>query len=48
MTLKDYAAIVEEKLDALLPEAEKKTPEIGETPWLLQNAMRYSLTAASG
>ena len=45
MTLKDYAALVEEKLEALLPEAEKKTPAIGEMPWLLQNAMRYSLMA---
>ena len=45
MTLKDYAAIVEEKLDALLPEAAEKTPAVGETPWLLQNAMRYSLMA---
>ena len=45
MTLKDYAALVEEKLEALLPEAEKKTPETDEIPWLLQNAMRYSLMA---
>ena len=45
MTLKDYAALVEDRLDQLLPEAEKKTPEIGGMPWLLQNAMRYSLMA---
>ena len=45
MTLKEYAALVEDRLDQLLPEAEKKTPEIGGMPWLLQNAMRYSLMA---
>ena len=45
MTLKDYAALIEEKLNELLPEAEKKTPEIGEAPWLLNNAMRYSVIA---
>ena len=45
MTLKDYAALIEEKLNELLPEAEKKTPEIGEAPWLLNNAMRYSVSA---
>ena len=45
MTLKDYAALVEEKLEALLPEAEQKTPGTDGTPWLLQNAMRYSLMA---
>jgi len=45
MTLREYAAVVEEKLDELLPEADKRTPEIGEVPWLLQNAMRYSVMA---
>ena len=45
MTLKDYAALIEDKLNELLPEAEKKTPEIGEVPWLLNNAMRYSVSA---
>ena len=45
MTLKEYAALVEEKLNELLPEAEKKTPQVGDMPWLLQNAMRYSLMA---
>ena len=45
MTLKDYAALVEAKLDQLLPQAEKKTPGADEVPWLLQNAMRYSLMA---
>ena len=45
MTLKDYAALIEDKLNELLPEAEKKTPEIDEAPWLLNNAMRYSVSA---
>ena len=45
MTLKDYAALVEAKLNALLPEAEKNTPGMDDMPWLLQNAMRYSLMA---
>ncbi|MBQ8954215.1 MAG: polyprenyl synthetase family protein [Clostridia bacterium] len=45
MTLKDYALLVEEKLNELLPEAAQKTPNMGEMPWLLQNAMRYSLMA---
>lgn len=45
MTLKDYAAVVEAKLNTLLPEAVQHTPITGEIPWLLNNAMRYSLTA---
>lgn len=45
MTLKDYAAIIDKRLEQLLPEAEKKIPEIGEIPWLLENAMRYSVMA---
>ncbi len=45
MTLKDYAAIIEEKLNELLPEAQQAVPEVGDMPYLLQNAMRYSLTA---
>lgn len=45
MTLREYAAIVEEKLEQLLPEKERQIPERGEIPWLLNNAMRYSLTA---
>lgn len=45
MTLKDYAAIIDTRLEQLLPEAEKKIPEIGEIPWLLENAMRYSVMA---
>ena len=45
MTLKQYAAIVEEKLNALMPEEARHTPSTGEIPWLLNNAMRYSLTA---
>lgn len=45
MTLKDYAAMIEEKLDSLLPEAQQAVPEVGDMPYLLQNSMRYSLTA---
>ena len=45
MTLREYASLIEDKLNEILPEAEKKTPETGEIPWLLQNAMRYSLMA---
>ena len=45
MTLKQYAAIIEEKLDQLTPEQQEHTPVTGEIPWLLGNAMRYSLTA---
>ncbi len=45
MTLKQYAAIVEEKLNELVPEEAQHTPGSGEIPWLLNNAMRYSLTA---
>ena len=45
MTLKEYAAIIEEKLNELLPEEAQHAPSLGEIPWLLNNAMRYSLTA---
>jgi len=45
MTLKQYAAIIEEKLIQLIPEEQEHTPVSGEIPWLLNNAMRYSLTA---
>lgn len=45
MTLKEYAAVVEEKLNSLLPEENQHVPVTGEIPWLLNNAMRYSLTA---
>ena len=45
MTLKQYAAFVEEKLNELVPEEAQRTPSTGEIPWLLNNAMRYSLTA---
>ncbi|MBQ2955867.1 MAG: polyprenyl synthetase family protein [Clostridia bacterium] len=45
MTLKQYAALVEEKLNELVPEEAQRTPSSGEIPWLLNNAMRYSLTA---
>lgn len=45
MKLSDYAAMVEERLNSLLPEASQRAPQDGEIPWLLNNAMRYSLTA---
>jgi len=45
MTLKDYAAIIEEKLNELLPEVRQSVPRVGEMPWLLNNAMSYSLNA---
>lgn len=45
MMLRDYAALIDERLEKLLPEAEKKIPQIGEIPWLLENAMRYSVMA---
>ena len=45
MTLKQYAAIIEEKLSELVPEEQQHTPVSGEMPWLLANSMRYSLTA---
>ncbi len=45
MTLKEYAAIVEQKLYELLPETEQKHPQIGEVPWLQMNSMRYSVMA---
>ena len=43
MTLSDYAKLVDDALKDILPEAEKKTPETGEIPWILENAMRYSV-----
>ena len=45
MTLKQYAAIIEEKLSELIPEQTQHTPAGSDLPWLLGNAMRYSLTA---
>lgn len=45
MTLKEYAALIEEKLNQILPEAEKKIPGADDIPWLLENAMRYSVMA---
>lgn len=45
MTLKDYAALIDARLAELLPEAEKKIPDTDEIPWLLENAMRYSVMA---
>ncbi len=45
MTLKQYAAIVEEKLSELIPEQTEHTPAGSDLPWLLGNSMRYSLCA---
>ncbi len=45
MTLKQYAAIIEEKLSELIPEQTEHTPAGSDLPWLLGNSMRYSLCA---
>lgn len=44
-TLKEYAQIVNARLEELLPEAQDGQFENGGCPWLVNNAMRYSLTA---
>lgn len=43
MTLKDYAALVEQALPRFLPEGAKGIPPFGETPALQAESMRYSL-----
>ena len=43
MTLKDYAALVEEALPRFLPEGVQGVPEFGEMPALQAESMRYSL-----
>ena len=45
MTLKEYAVIIERELDRIMPEAEERLPQEDSVPWLLENAMRYSLMA---
>ena len=40
-----FAALIDARLAELLPEAEKKIPDTDEIPWLLENAMRYSVMA---
>ena len=44
-TLKEYAAIVNERLGELMPEMPEGEYENGGRPWLVNNAMRYSLVA---
>ena len=44
-TLREYAAIVNARLEELMPEAAHGEYENGGRPWLVNNAMRYSLTA---
>jgi len=44
-TLKEYAAIVNERLEELVPEMQEGEFENGARPWLVNNAMRYSLVA---
>jgi len=43
--LADYAALVNGRLEELLPEMPEGKFEIGDRPWLVNNAMRYSLIA---
>ena len=43
--LKEYAAIVNERLNELMPEMPDGEFENGGRPWLVNNAMRYSLVA---
>ena len=44
-TLKEYAAMVNRRLEELLPEVPEGNFENGDRPWLVNNAMRYSLMA---
>lgn len=44
-SLKTYAQMVERRFEALLPEMQKGEYSIGSMPWLLSDAMRYSLLA---
>ena len=44
-TLKEYAAIVNERLEELVPEMPEGEFENGYRPWLVNNAMRYSVIA---
>ena len=44
-TLKEYAAMVNERLGELMPEMPDGEYENGGRPWLVNNAMRYSLMA---
>ena len=44
-TLKDYAEIVNCRLEQIPAIVEEGRFEIGEMPWLLSQSMRYSLSA---
>lgn len=44
-TLKEYANLVNNRLEELLPEMTDGKFENGDRPWLVNNAMRYSLMA---
>lgn len=44
-TLKEYARMVEARLEQLPAPMDKGRCQIGEMPWLLSESMRYSLTA---
>ncbi len=44
-TLKEYAAIINSRLEELVPEMSEGEFENGGRPWLVNNAMRYSLVA---
>lgn len=44
-TLKEYAQIVNARLEELMPEAAEGVYENGGRPWIVNNAMRYSLMA---
>ena len=44
-TLKDYAELIEQRLEMLPEKLPENNYEIGRMPWLLSDSMRYSLTA---
>ncbi len=44
-TLKEYAQIINARLQELMPEAAEGAYENGGSPWIVNNAMRYSLMA---
>lgn len=44
-TLREYAAMTEDRLEALLPKMNEGEYACGELPWLLSDSMRYSLLA---
>ena len=44
-TMDEYKALIDRALEVYLPKIEKRSPGAGEIPWLLNDAMRYSLLA---